>query len=168
MWHEFENYVKVEIWVLHSQFTNSHFHLHITVEMKTLNGASVSQNLFLHLCCVHTHPWCAELNSTQSNMLHSQYTITTHLYQLSVYLNGGNKVCPQEPNHTSYIITPHQLIPLTANDSRTTCRMLLLQVLPTIEIQMLDSQVTSQWISSSCVTYCCVYSKYFQLMHTVW
>jgi hypothetical protein len=98
-----ENYVKVEIWVLHSQFTNSHFHLHITVQMKTLNGASVSQNPLLHSCCVHTHPSCAELNSAQSNMLHSQFTITTHLYQLSVYLNGENKVCPQEPNHTSYI-----------------------------------------------------------------
>jgi len=38
-------------------------------------------------------------------MLHSQYTITTHLYQLSVHLNGGNKVCSQESNHTSYIFT---------------------------------------------------------------
>jgi len=36
-------------------------------------------------------------------MLYSQYTTTTQLYQLSVYLNRGNKVCPQEPNHTSYI-----------------------------------------------------------------
>jgi hypothetical protein len=43
MWHEFENYVKVEIWGLHSQFTNGHFRLHITVEMTALNNASVFQ-----------------------------------------------------------------------------------------------------------------------------
>jgi len=52
MWHEFENYVKVEIWVLHSQFTNSHFRLHITMEMTPLNGASVFQNQFR---CLHIH-----------------------------------------------------------------------------------------------------------------
>jgi hypothetical protein len=66
MWHEFKNYDKVEIWVLHSQFTNSHFHLHIILEMMALNGASVTQNQFLHSCCVQIHPRCAELKSAQS------------------------------------------------------------------------------------------------------
>jgi hypothetical protein len=31
-----------------------------------------------------------------------QQAIATHLYQSPVYLNGENKVCPQEPNHTTY------------------------------------------------------------------
>jgi hypothetical protein len=52
---EFENYVKVEIWVLSFQFTNSHFHLHIIVEMKALYGASVSQN---HLKLMFSIPKC--------------------------------------------------------------------------------------------------------------
>jgi hypothetical protein len=76
MWHESENYIKKEIWVLHSQFTNSHFCLHITVEMTALNGASVSQNQFLHSCYVHIHPWCAELNSAQSSALKCDHFLT--------------------------------------------------------------------------------------------
>jgi hypothetical protein len=49
LWHEFENYV------LHFQFTNSHFHLHIIVEMKALYCASVSQN---HLNLMFSIPKC--------------------------------------------------------------------------------------------------------------
>lgn len=57
-------------------------------------------------CTIHQHQNLTifELPAPQSDMLHSQYAITTHPYQLSVYLIGGNKVCPQETKHTSYIL----------------------------------------------------------------
>jgi hypothetical protein len=101
-------------------------------------------------CTIHQH-WnltISEHTAPFSDMLHSQYAISTHLYQLAVYLNGGNKVCPQEPNHTSYIFISlhfphHHHCTSTAFDWLLYC---LLNVTPTASVtplwkyKILDSQ----------------------------
>jgi len=156
----------VEIWVLHSQFTNSHFCLHTILEMTALNGASVTQNQFFHSCCVHIHPWCAELKSAQSISIDIWPFFFFFAHENQITLHTSSQV------NTSHItVTPHQLIPLTAFNWHS---YRLSNVTPTASATHYGNtnawftRVTGQWILSSCVTYHCVYSKYFQLMHTVW
>lgn len=73
--------------------------------------------------------------------------------------------------NTSHItVTPHQLSPLTAFNWLLYC---LSNVTPTASATHYGNtnawftRVRGQWILPTCMTYCCVYSKNVQLMHSL-
>lgn len=120
-----------------------------------------------------------ELSAPFSDMLYSQYAITTPLSTGSVLKRRKRGLPTRTVSHFIHLHRPtfptsSLHINLTheqhSTDSCTAYWILLpLEVLPTMEIQNAwFTGVTVHWILSSCVTYCCVYSKSFQLMYTVW